>query len=48
MKGQSTFINLPKRDRSAILQSQGEKYPEEYGPLVEQFLRNLSDSGNRK
>ena len=41
--GNGTFIGLPKRDRAAIQQSQAEKYPQEYGPLVEQYLKNLSD-----
>ena len=41
--GTGTFIGLPKRDRAAIQQSQAEKYPQEYGPLVEQYLKNLSD-----
>ncbi len=41
--GSGTFIGLPQRDRAAIQQSQAEKYPQEYGPLVEQYLKNLSD-----
>ncbi len=44
--GSGTFIGLPKRDRAAIQQSQAEKYPQEYGPLVEQYLKNLSDQGD--
>jgi hypothetical protein len=44
--GTGTFIGLPKRDRAAIQQSQAEKYPQEYGPLVEQYLKNLSDQGD--
>ena len=45
--GSSSFTGLPKRDRAAILQSQTEKYPQEYGALVEQYLKNLADqSGN--
>jgi hypothetical protein len=45
--GSSAFTGLPKRDRAAILQSQSEKYPQEYGSLVEQYLKNLADqSGN--
>ena len=43
VKGRSNFIGLPKRDRNAIIQSQTEKYPEEFGSLVEQYLKNLSD-----
>lgn len=41
--GNGSFIGLPQRDRAAIQQSQAEKYPQEYGPLVEQYLKNLSD-----
>lgn len=41
--GSGQFTGLPKRDRAAIQQSQAEKYPQEYGPLVEQYLKNLSD-----
>ena len=44
--GDGTFIGLPKRDRAAIQQSQAEKYPQEYGPLVEQYLKNLSDQND--
>jgi hypothetical protein len=41
--GNSQYLGLPKRDRAAIQQSQSEKYPQEYGSLVEQYLKNLSD-----
>jgi len=41
--GNGTYIGLPQRDRAAIQQSQAEKYPQEYAPLVEQYLKNLSD-----
>jgi hypothetical protein len=40
----SQFIGLPSRDRQAILQSQTEKYPEEYGTMIEQYFRNLADT----
>jgi hypothetical protein len=46
--GSSTFVGLPKRDRAALQQSQSEKYPQEYGPLVEQYLKNLSDQAGQK
>jgi hypothetical protein len=46
--GDGQFTGLPARDRAAIQQSQGEKYPQEYGPLVEQYLKNLSDQGAAK
>ena len=38
----ANFTGLPPRERAAIEQSQGEKYPEEYGPQVEQYLLNLA------
>jgi hypothetical protein len=46
--GPGRFTGLPARDRAAILQSQSEKYPQEYGPLVEQYLKNLSDQAGSK
>jgi hypothetical protein len=46
--GSSSFTRLPNRDRAALQQSQAEKYPQEYGPLVEQYLRNLSDQATEK
>jgi hypothetical protein len=46
--GSSSFTRLPNRDRAALQQSQAEKYPQEYGPLVEQYLRNLSDQATDK
>ena len=48
VSGSSTFTRLPNRDRAALQQSQAEKYPQEYGPLVEQYLRNLSDQAGDK
>lgn len=37
------FLALPARDRAALTQSQNDKYPEEYGAQVEQYLRNLAE-----
>ena len=34
--------SLPARERAVIEQAQGEKYPEEYGVQVEQYLLNLA------
>ena len=45
--GSSSFLGLPPRDRDAIQQSRREKYPEEYGAMIEQYLKNLSDQNNR-
>jgi hypothetical protein len=41
--GSGRFIGLPARDRAALLQSQGEGYPAEYAPMIEQYMKNLSD-----
>ena len=42
----ANFAGLPARERAAIEQAQSEKYPEEYGPLVEQYLRNLASESS--
>jgi hypothetical protein len=42
-RGEGKFTRLPARERAALLQSQAEKYPQEYGPLIEQYLKNLAD-----
>ncbi len=44
----NSFAGLPPRERAAIEQAQGEKYPEEFGPQVEQYLRNLADQSSAK
>lgn len=41
-QGSGEFQGLPARDRAALQQSQSEKYPQEYGPLVEQYMRGLA------
>ncbi|MEO6787549.1 MAG: hypothetical protein ABI318_15580, partial [Chthoniobacteraceae bacterium] len=42
------FIGLPARERAAIQQSLREKYPQEYGALVEQYLLNLANESAKK
>jgi len=42
------FIGLPRRDRNAIQQSQAEKYPQEYAPAIEQYLRNIAEDAGTK
>ena len=42
------YVGLPARDRAALMQSQAEKYPEEYAPMIEQYLRNLSDESQKR
>jgi hypothetical protein len=47
-RGTGKFLGLPERDRAAIQQSQSEKYPQEYGAMIEEYMRSLaSDSGAR-
>ena len=46
--GKTNFIGLPQRERDAIQQSLREKYPEEYGALVEQYLLNLANESAKK
>jgi len=46
MGGLGTVMGtLSHKDRDAILQFQAEKSPPEYAPLVQQYLKNLADSG---
>ena len=42
-KPASSFAGLPARDRAALQQSQAEKYPQEFGSLIEQYMESLSD-----
>jgi hypothetical protein len=47
-QGTGQFLGLPDRDRAALQQSQSEKYPQEYGSMVEEYMRSLaSDSGGK-
>ena len=43
-----TFTALPARERAVIEQAQSEKYPEEYGAQVEQYLLNLARESSVK
>ncbi len=44
----ATFLGLPPRERDAIQQGRGEKYPAEYGAMVEQYLLNLANEAAKK
>ena len=46
--GKVSFTALPPRERAVIEQAQGEKYPEEYGAQVEQYLLNLARESSTK
>jgi len=46
--GAAQFLALPERDRAALRQSQSEKYPQEYGSMIEEYMRGLAnDSGSK-
>ncbi|HEV7299064.1 MAG TPA: hypothetical protein VGN72_06830 [Tepidisphaeraceae bacterium] len=45
--GAGKFVALPERERQALISSGAAKYPEEYGPMIEQYLRNLSNEPQR-
>jgi hypothetical protein len=47
-QGPGQFVGLPDRDRAAIQQSQSEKYPPEYGPMIEQYMRSLANDSGEK
>ncbi len=48
VRGQAVYLGLPDRDRAAIQQSQAEKYPQEYGSMIEEYMRSLaSDAGGK-
>jgi hypothetical protein len=44
----TAFTALPARERAVIEQAQAEKYPEEYGAQVEQYLLNLARESEAK
>jgi hypothetical protein len=46
--GAAAFTGLPGRDRAAIQQSQAEKYPQEYGAMIEAYMRSLSSDATAK
>jgi hypothetical protein len=47
-RGAGQYLGLPERDRGALQQSQSEKYPQEYGAMIEEYMRSLaSDSGGK-
>jgi hypothetical protein len=46
--GKGGFLGLPERERATIVQAQSEKYPQQYGAEVEQYLRNLADESSAR
>jgi hypothetical protein len=41
--GNAQFLGLPERDRAAIEQSQSERYPQEYGAMIEEYMRSVAN-----
>jgi hypothetical protein len=41
--GNGRFITVMSRDRAAISETQAEPRPQEYSPMIDQYLKNLSD-----
>lgn len=41
--GNGKFITVMSRERTAISETQGETRPQEYSPMIDQYLKNLSD-----
>lgn len=44
--GSGKFISVTSRERTAIEQTQEEKRPQEYAPLIDQYLKNLADQSS--
>ncbi|HEX4141592.1 MAG TPA: hypothetical protein VHY09_14685 [Candidatus Methylacidiphilales bacterium] len=41
--GNGKFITVMSRERAAITETQAETRPQEYSPMIDQYLKNLSD-----
>ena len=46
--GKQIDLNLPKRERDALLQSSGSKTPQEYSTLVQRFRARLSEMRSKR
>lgn len=40
------FVTVASRDRAAIDQTQSEKRPQEYAPMIDQYMKNLADQSS--
>lgn len=45
-EGNGKFVTVAARDRAAIDQTQEEKRPQEYAPLIDQYMKNLADQSS--
>jgi hypothetical protein len=46
VSGNGKFFSVISRDRSAIEQSQSENRPQEYAPMIDQYMKNLADQSS--
>jgi len=44
--GNGKFVTVASRDRAAIEQTQAEKRPQEYAPMIDQYMKNLADQSS--
>jgi hypothetical protein len=45
--GVGKFVSVVARDRAAIDQTQEEKRPQEYAPMIDQYMKNLADQADQ-
>jgi len=46
VSGDGKFVTVAARDRAAIDQTQEEKRPQEYAPMIDQYMKNLADQSS--
>jgi hypothetical protein len=44
--GNGKFVTVASRDRAALDQTQEEKRPQEYAPMIDQYMKNLADQSS--
>jgi hypothetical protein len=44
--GLGKFVTVASRDRAAIDQTQTENRPQEYAPMIDQYMKNLADQSS--
>jgi hypothetical protein len=48
VSGSDKFISLAARERAAVGESQEEKRPQEYAPMIDQYMKNLADQASEQ
>ena len=46
VSGNGKFVSVASRDRAAIDQTQTENRPQEYAPMIDQYMKNLADQSS--